>query len=158
MLTDFTIDDSFIGQTIGPADGGYLVDLKQTRGASRYEVPSWDEGRMIWRSAYCQLRGALDLRDLVCVCPSQSAAWPGYVVNKSIGYRGALTIRCLPIGSEWSLALSDAPLTQREMKERAEALRRKALKDHIMAVRKDFDAMRQPRQRKADALLRAAQS
>jgi hypothetical protein len=68
------------------------------------------------------------------------------------------------------MTLSDAPLTQREINERAEALHRKALEDHIIAIRKDFDAKRQPRQRepitpragvtarKADALMGAARA
>jgi hypothetical protein len=144
-LFEFTLTDADVGTSIGPSDGGYLVDLKQTRGASRYMTPAFDEGRQHWVSAYCQLRGALDHRDLVCVNPSQSAAWPGYIVNKSIPYLGALTIRCLPIGSEWSLALSDAPLTQREINERAEALRRKALEDHIIAVRGAKETARRAR-------------
>ena len=139
MLFKYDIDDTFIGQSIGPSDGGYLVDLKQTRGASRYVTPAFDEGRQHWVSAYCQLRGALDHRDLVCVNPSQAPAWPGYVLNRSIPYRGQLQVRCLPIGSEWSLALSDTPLTQREINERAEALRRQALEDYIIAVRKKFE-------------------
>jgi hypothetical protein len=136
MLYDFTITDTFIGQTIGP-NVGFLVDLKQVRGPSRYIAPAFDEGRQHWVSGYFQIRGALDHRDLVCVCPSQSPSAPfgTYVINKSIAYRGALTVLCVPVGSEWRMTLSDVALTQRELDERAEALRRKALEDHVAAIR-----------------------
>jgi hypothetical protein len=45
MLYDFEIDDTFIGQTIGPSDGGFLVDNKQVRRASRSFTPAADEGK-----------------------------------------------------------------------------------------------------------------
>jgi hypothetical protein len=64
-MTDFTIDETFVGQTIGPADG-FLVNLVLTTPPPRYEIPEGDAGRGIWKRGYLQLRGSGDIRDLIC--------------------------------------------------------------------------------------------
>ena len=116
--------------------------------------PRWDEGKRIWVSGYFVVRGSLDIRDLVCVSPrSGGVVWGTVLQGGNLGYRGDLIAVAIPKGSEWLLALSDAPLTQREIEERAKALHRKALEDHISAIWKGAKSNAQ----RADAVLRAAQ-
>ena len=133
-LFEFDVDDSFIGKTIGPPDGGFLVDNRQARPASSYITP-YGNSNGIWVSGYFQIRGSLDQRDLICVNPSQAPASDGHVAARSIPYHGALRILCVPKGSLWRMTLSDVALTQRELYERGEAALRKAMKDDIAAIR-----------------------
>jgi hypothetical protein len=134
-LFNFTLTDAFIGTSIGPADGGYLVSVRKVQSSTPqpYEVPCWNEGGRHWVSSYCQLRGARDVRDVYCHNPSQDVASP--VGGASIQYLGQLQVQCLPRGSVYELTLSDAPLTEKELAERGRAQERKALEDHIVAVR-----------------------
>jgi hypothetical protein len=68
--TDLVIDDTMVGQIIGPADG-FLASLVVTTPPPKYEVAEWDEGRRCWRRGYFVLRGSGDFRDLFCANPSQ---------------------------------------------------------------------------------------
>ena len=144
-LFEYEVDDTFIGKTLTP-ENGFLVDCKQVRPASHYVAPYGYNG--VWVTGYFQIRGAFDQRDLICVCPAQSPAWPGYVVGRSIFYQGGLRILCVPKGSLWRMTLSDVALSQRELRERGEGLQRKQLEEAIIAMRKDYD-LKHPR-RSAD--------
>lgn len=106
---DFQIDNSMVGQSVGPPDG-FLVSLRLTTTPPVYETPSGDDGSGLWRRGYFQIRGSRDYRDLFCGSPS---SW-GYfssdlVANRSLAYRGNLTILCVPKSSVFSLTLSDQP-------------------------------------------------
>jgi hypothetical protein len=46
---NFTIDETNIGETIGPPDG-YLVNLIMTTPPNNNSPPRWDEGRGQWLS------------------------------------------------------------------------------------------------------------
>lgn len=149
-IVDLALDDSFIGQTIGPAGGGFLVDLTQIK-AGRTETPCFSESRQHWVSAYIQLRGSRDFRDLFCLCPSQSPAPPqstssrhSHVVNNSLPYVGDLQVRCLPKGSLWEIALSDTALTYKEKNERAKAMARKAIESQVAKLQRKADALAPP--------------
>ena len=112
--TDHVIDDSFVGQAIGPVDG-FLVGLRQTQNQSANEVPFWDPGRGVWKSGYLTLRGSNDHQAIFSACPGQggtvdpSKTW---VVNQSLRYHGALIIQAVPRGSIWALTLSDVPVSR----------------------------------------------
>ena len=104
-MFDFTIDESSIGQTIGPTDG-FLVNLIMTA-PPVHEVPRWDEGKLRWVAGYFTLRGSRDVRDLYC---SQTGFATNVLVrNHSLGYRGDLAVVSAPRGSTWSITLADAP-------------------------------------------------
>jgi hypothetical protein len=92
-----------VGQVVGPPDG-YLVSLRQSRSQNNYEVPDWDDGRMIWKSGYFVLKGARDHQAIYSNCPGQCGTVDPaktWVVNASIAYHGSLIIQCVPKGSEW---------------------------------------------------------
>ena len=113
---DFQIDESFIGQTIGPADG-FVVDLGRTQ-AGVNEMPQWDPGRLCWKAGRFVLRGSRDFKDLVCIDTASGAGWAGHasdrfsnvLTNASIGYAGDLRVVCVQKGSVWTLTLSDQPI------------------------------------------------
>jgi hypothetical protein len=149
-LTELVLDDSYIGQTIGPQNG-WLVDLVQTGRATKSVTPCFNEGKQHWVSAYIQLRGSKDVRDIFCLNPSQSPAPPlstskrhTHVVNDSIPYLGDLIVKCLPAGSTWEIALSDTELTWKERDERAKAKQRKELEAAVAALQKKADALAPP--------------
>lgn len=82
---DFTLDETSIGQTIGPPDG-FLVSLVMTTPPVNDGPPRWNEGSRRWVSGYFVLRGSGDTRDLYC-------ARSGFVSNvliqdHSLGYSG----------------------------------------------------------------------
>jgi hypothetical protein len=110
MKTEYVIDDSMVGQSVGPANG-FLVSLTQTTPPLVYETPSGDDGSGIWKSGYLQLRGSLDHRDLFCASPSSWGYVSKFLVgNQSLDYRGDLVVVCIPKGSVFSLTLSDIPI------------------------------------------------
>jgi hypothetical protein len=112
MMTDHTIDDSFVGQAIGPVDGGYLVTFRQTKNQTSYVVPDWDEGRMVWKSGYFVLKGSRDLQAVYSDSPGQGGSVDPqkvWVVNASFRYHGQLIVVARPRGSEWAVTLSDIP-------------------------------------------------
>jgi hypothetical protein len=145
MLTDFILDDGFVGQTIGPQNG-FVVEIIQPKGASKYSAPCWDESRAHWVSGYIELRGERDTRSLFSICPGQNNGPPGswgrrrhWLLNASIPYAGAgLRVLCLPIGSEWLLTLSDTALSKRELEARATARQKEQLEKTINDLREDF--------------------
>ena len=117
MLTDFTIDETFIGQTIGPANA-YLVNLSRTQAPTRYEIPDWDPGRQCWKTARFVLRGSGDFRDLCCIDAQSDGGWggsgTGFVLgHASISYRGELEVRCVPKGSQWKVTVQRYSLCSR---------------------------------------------
>jgi hypothetical protein len=114
MLFDFTLDDTMVGQSIGPQNG-FLVSLRQTQSQAAYETPSGDDGSGVWKSAYFVLRGSADIRDLFCANPSQGGVVDpvkSWIVNSSLAYRGALIVRSVPRGSQWAITLSDVPVVK----------------------------------------------
>jgi hypothetical protein len=114
MKFDFTITDADIGRALDPMDG-YLVGLRQTQNQTANEVPEWDNGRGVWRSAYFVLRGNNDHQAIFCASPqSGGTVDPAkvWVVNQSLRYRGQLIVQCVPRGSIWSLTLSDIPVVR----------------------------------------------
>ena len=106
-LTDYTLTDASVGQTIGPPNG-FLVSLKMTT-PPVYEVPEGDDGSGIWRRGYLQHCAATrrPFRDLYC----NSVVQNGFsaVAGHSLGYRGDLIVRCVPRGGVFALTLSDQP-------------------------------------------------
>jgi hypothetical protein len=146
-LTELVLDDSYIGKTIGPANG-FLVDLVQTGRTTKSTTPCYNDTKQHWVSSYCQLRGSKDIRDIFCLNPSQSPAPPlstskrhTHVVNDSIPYLGDLIVKCLPAGSTWEIALSDVELTWREKNERAKAKQRKELEAAVAALQRKADKL-----------------
>jgi hypothetical protein len=73
--TDFVIDDTMMGQTIGPPHG-YLVSLVVTTPPKVYEVPEWNPGTQRWTRGYFVLRGSGDFRDLFACNGRPAAAGP----------------------------------------------------------------------------------
>jgi hypothetical protein len=111
MKTDYVIDDTMVGQVVGPMDG-FLVSLRQTQAQARYAVPDGDDGSGVWKSGFFVLKGSRDHQAIYSNCPSQCGSVdPGkvWVANASIGYRGELQVVACPKGLVWSLTLSDVP-------------------------------------------------
>jgi hypothetical protein len=107
---DFVIDETFVGQAIGPANG-FLVSLAVTAVPKVYETPNWDAGRLCWKTAYLQLRGSGDSQNIFfCANPHQWGFVSKFLVsNQSLSYRGDLQIICVPRGAVFELTLSDIP-------------------------------------------------
>ena len=105
-LTDYTLTDASVGQTIGPPNG-FLVSLKMTT-PPKHETPEGDDGSGIWRRGYLQLRGSGDVRDVYC---ATTGSVPGgfLIGNNSIPFKGDLIVRCVPRGGVFALTLSDLP-------------------------------------------------
>jgi hypothetical protein len=115
---DFSLDDSMIGQTIGPVNG-FVTNLSRTA-AGPYEQPQFNEGRQRWVAGRFVLRGSNDYRDLICLDSQSGGGWTSgtapfaiVLANASIGYAGGLEIVAVPKGSTWALTLSDAPTLRR---------------------------------------------
>ena len=115
--TDFIIDETFIGQTIGPSNG-FIVALTRTK-AGPYDLAQWDEGRGVWKSGRLVLRGSRDIRDLICIDTQHGGGWAsswghrdGVLANRSVPYAGELMVVCCPKLSVWELTLSDAPFVR----------------------------------------------
>jgi hypothetical protein len=111
MKFDFTLTDADVGRAVGPQDG-FLVAQRQTQNQTANEVPEWDNGRGVWRSAYFVLRGSNDHQAIFCTSPqSGGTVDPAkvWVVNQSLRYHGDLIVQSCPRGSQWALTLSDVP-------------------------------------------------
>jgi hypothetical protein len=70
-----------------------------------------------WLSAYLQLRGSLDHRDIYCAIPAQNfMSWTGktkiLIANHSLDYHGDLIVRCVPKDGIFEITLSDTELTE----------------------------------------------
>jgi len=116
MTNDYTIDASFVGQTIGPTNGA-IVSLRMSA-PPVYETPSFDAGAQSWVSGCFTLRGTGDCHDAVSISPQSNGGafnQPGAVMihGGSVAYSGALVVVAVPKNSVWSLTLSDAPSPQR---------------------------------------------
>lgn len=121
MTYDFEITDADIGRNLGVPDG-YLVSLGMLT-APVYEVPTWDEGRMHWRTGYLELCGSRANRSLISWSPGQNGAAIGspaigvgdkiipamLVRDGSLDYAGDLTVLCVPRGGAFTITLSDTP-------------------------------------------------
>lgn len=110
--TEFTLDDSMIGQSIGPPDA-WLTYLGRTQ-AGPYEMPQWSEGKRQWLTGRLVLQGSGDHKPMLCLDTQNGGGWgSGFadvanVVNDgSISYRGDLQVICVPKGSVWRVVLSD---------------------------------------------------
>jgi hypothetical protein len=108
-MFEFVLDDTFVGQTIGPADG-YLVNLSRTKSPSDDGPPrAAPDGT--WLSGKLQLRGTRDVRDLVCTDSLDVGSWIGrtktIVANSSYPYNGGLLVRAVPKGAVYEVTLSD---------------------------------------------------
>lgn len=110
---DFVIDESSIAATIGPANGGYLVNLSMTTAPSGHVVPDADPARQRFTSGYLTLQSTRGLRPLINVTPSNgfTGAPPlaQMLVNSSIGYVGDLMVVGVPRGATFAITLSDQP-------------------------------------------------
>ena len=111
---DFTIDQTFVGATIGPVDG-FVVNLKRTL-AGPFDPPSFDESRQQFTAGRLVLRASGEFRNLVCIDTQSDGGWASQysqtasvLSNASVGYRGELMIVCVPKGSVWEISLSDVP-------------------------------------------------
>ena len=107
-MLDFVIDETFVGQTIGPPDG-YLVSLTMQT-PPIYETPEGNDGSGVWKRGYLQMRGSRDHRGLYCSQGGHISK--SLIANKSIPYNGDLIIQCVPRGSVFNLTLSDAPVVR----------------------------------------------
>lgn len=108
-LTELVIDETYVGQVIGPPDA-FLVNLTMTTRPAGYEIPQWDEGRMRWLTSYFVLKGTGDTRDIFSACPEQGGVFGGFWLgNASLPYRGQLQVVACPKGSEWAVSISDIP-------------------------------------------------
>lgn len=117
-LTEYTLDDQSVGQTLTPADG-FLTGLTMTTPPPQSETPDHDPAKQHFTSAYFTIRGERDLRDLVNVSPRDNGgafSWWGpdanMVVDGSLPYAGGLVVVGVPKGSVWSLSLSDVPIVR----------------------------------------------
>jgi hypothetical protein len=116
MLTDFTIDDSFIGQTIGPPDG-FLVSLSQSAPSSDRADPQFSISLGRYLTGYLQLRGERDHQAIYC---NRSGQWTPYwsgdnrvlISDQSLDYHGQLVVQCVPRGATYTLTLSDIPFVR----------------------------------------------
>jgi hypothetical protein len=115
---DFILDETFTGQTIGPADG-FVVNLKMTK-AGPYDQPSFSEAKQQFTTGRFVLRGSGEFRNLVCIDAQGGGGWASHygttasvLTDASIGYRGELMIVCVPKLSIWELTLSDVPYVRK---------------------------------------------
>jgi hypothetical protein len=111
---DFTIDETFVGATIGPVDG-FVVNLKRTK-AGPYDPPAFSEAKQQWTNGRLVLRGSRDYRNLMCIDTQSDGYWASQygntasvLNNASVSYPGELTVVCVPKGSVWEITLSDIP-------------------------------------------------
>ena len=93
--TDYVIDDTMVGQTIGPPDA-LLVNLSMLT-PPVYEVPQFDEGRQCWVSAHLVLQGSGDVRPLISINPNLNTA--NTLVDGALPYTGGLTVVAVPRNS-----------------------------------------------------------
>jgi hypothetical protein len=117
MTFDFVIDDSFVGQVIGP-ENGFVVNLKRTK-AGPYDPPSFSEAKQQFTTGRFVLRGSGEFRNFMCLDTQSDGGWASQysstasvLSNASVGYRGELMIVCVPKGSVWELTLSDQPFVR----------------------------------------------
>jgi hypothetical protein len=113
-LTEYTITDADIGRVLPVADG-FVVNLKRTK-AGPYDPPAFSEAKQQWTTGRFVLRGSRDFRNLMCIDTQSDGYWASQygntasvLNNASVGYRGDLTIVCVPKGSVWEITLSDIP-------------------------------------------------
>jgi hypothetical protein len=111
---DFVIDETFVGQTIGPSDG-FIVKLRRTK-AGPYDPPAFSEAKQQWTAGRFVLRGSRDYRNLICIDTQSDGYWASQYAgtaevlnNASVSYPGELQIICIPRGSVWEITLSDIP-------------------------------------------------
>jgi hypothetical protein len=116
--TTFTLDETFVGQVLGPPDG-YITDLSMTQPPTSIENPYYDEGERRWKAGYFQLRATGENYDHICFDPRSNGAamsWAGgtgwLFTNRNVAYRGNLIALAIPRGSVWSLVLSDIPVAR----------------------------------------------
>jgi hypothetical protein len=107
--TTFTVDETYIGATIGPPDG-YLVSLTMTKPPSVYEVPDANPATQQFTSGYFTLRGSRDTCNLYNAMTGHVSKF--LIANHSLGYRGDLRVMGVPKGSVWELTLSDIPVAK----------------------------------------------
>jgi hypothetical protein len=110
---DFTVDETNIGQTIGPANG-YLVNLTRTQ-AGPYDPAQWSAAKQQWLTGRFVLRGSGDVKDLVCIDTQHGGGWASHGGLGDIVWGDAnialadLIVACVPRGSAWTVTLSDVP-------------------------------------------------
>ena len=64
---DFQLDESFVGQIIGP-ENGFLSSLRRTAVGLR-EEPQFSASKQIWIAGYFVLRASGDTQNLICIGP-----------------------------------------------------------------------------------------
>ena len=145
MLYDLTITRADVGSVIGPPNA-WLIDLRQIESGSNEPAMADPSGK--WLSAYLQLRGSLDHRDLLRDSVAEFRLMvrqdEDLIANHSLPYSGDLIVRCVPKDAVFEISLSDVELTQRERDERAKEIARKQLAKHIAALQRKADDLAPP--------------
>jgi hypothetical protein len=115
--TDFTITDANVGQVLPVADG-FVVNLKRTK-SGPFEQPEFSAATQQFTAGRFVLRASGEFRNLVCIDTQSDGGWASQYSstasvwsNASVGYRGNLTIVCVPKGSVWEITLSDVPFVK----------------------------------------------
>jgi hypothetical protein len=117
MLTDFTLTDADMGRVLPVADG-FVVNLKRTK-AGPFDPPSFSAATQQFTTGRFVLRASGEFRNLVCLDTQSDGGWASQysntasvLINASVGYRGDLTVVCVPKGSVWQITLSDVPFVK----------------------------------------------
>ena len=104
--TEYVVTDADVGFVFPEVDG-FLLSLVRSRG------PYQNCHQMNWWEQHFVLRDETP-RPLFCLdgvvygkVPLVIGGAKYFVVNCCIGFTGALTLACLPSGSEWEITLSD---------------------------------------------------
>lgn len=118
-ITEITLTDAMVGTIVSPGPDQFIVKLVLVRAQQPafqvecwsdlpYPFGTWRSGRFILRD-----RGGVGHR-LINLSTQTGALVAGHVLMASgqqFAYSGDLILECIPRGQEWTLEISDVPVS-----------------------------------------------
>jgi hypothetical protein len=106
VVTEYILTDADVGFTF-PERDGFLLSLVRSRGPYQdCHQRNWWERHFVLRDKTPRALWCLDAINFGRV-PLRIGGAFYYAVNTCIQFTGALTLACVPSGSEWEVTLSD---------------------------------------------------
>jgi len=111
--TTIQIDAAKMGEVISAAPDQWITALEMTKGPNPpgqvenylpYPWDRWIGGRFVLRDTAVALRPMFSLNPMHSGVPGSE-----FFHGPAIKFWGDLVLECCPIGSEWSLTVSDSP-------------------------------------------------